>query len=117
VIRRWSDTLRRGDVPGAARLFAVPATVANGTPPERLRNVGEVRAFNESLPCGARLLRTRRARGYTIATFRLTDRRGGDCGDGAGATASTAFKVRDGRIVEWLRVPDGTRPLPGSATS
>ena len=33
VIRRWADTLRRGDVRGAARFFAIPSLVSNGTPP------------------------------------------------------------------------------------
>ena len=120
VIREWSDTLRRGDVAGAARLFAIPSEVANGTPPVRLATEAQARSFNESLPCGARLLGTRREKGYTVARFRLTERPGGDCGAGVGDTASTAFRVRDGRIVEWLRVPeDGSSepPVPGSATS
>jgi hypothetical protein len=120
VIRRWADTLRAGDITGAARLFGLPVTVANGAPPERLTEAAQVRAFNESLPCGARLVRTRRRGRYTIATFRLTERRGGDCGSGVGATARTAFRLRDGRIVEWLRVPSGrapTGPAPGTSTS
>jgi SnoaL-like domain len=120
VIRDWADTLRRGDVEGASRLFALPATVANGPPRQRLTTRAQVRAFNESLPCGARLLRTRRKGRYTVARFRLTERRGGDCGGGVGATAETAFRLRDGRIVEWLRVPTGdppSGPPPGLSTS
>ena len=118
VIRRWSDTLRSGDVDGATRLFAVPATVANGGAPQRLTTRRAIRAFNESLPCGARLLRTRHRSGYTVATFRLTERRGGDCGEGVGAIAATAFVVHRGRIREWLRVPAGERgPLPDTSTS
>jgi len=107
VIRRWADTLRAGDVSGAARLFAVPAIVENGTPPQVLRSRREARAFNASLPCGARLLRTRRRDRYTVALFRLTERPGGSCGRGVGETAATAFRLRRGRIAEWLRVPAG----------
>jgi len=114
VIRRWADTLRAGDVAGAARLFAVPAIVENGTPPQLLKSRREVRAFNASLPCGARLLRTRRRDRYTVAVFRLTERPGGACGRGVGETAATAFRLRGGRIAEWLRVPTGpgVQPLP-----
>ena len=58
VIRGWVDTLRAGRVTAAAGYFAVPAVVQNGTPPIRLRTRAEVRAFNRSLPCGAKLERT-----------------------------------------------------------
>jgi hypothetical protein len=118
IIRRWSKTLRAGDVEGAARLFAVPATVANGGAPQRLTTRAAIRVFNESLPCGARLLRSRHKSGYTIATFRLTERRGADCGTGVGSIAATAFVVHRGRILEWLRVPaGGDGPAPDSSTS
>ena len=117
VIRRWSETLRSGDVDGAARLFAVPATVANGGAPQRLTTRAAIRGFNESLPCGARLLRSHHKSGYTIATFRLTERRGGDCGTGVGAIAATAFVVHRGRIREWLRVPANTPPMVDTGTS
>jgi SnoaL-like protein len=120
VIRTWSNTLRAGDIEGAARLFAVPVTVENGLPPQRLTTPAQVRAFNADLPCGARLLRTRRKGRYTIATFRLTERTGGNCGTGVGQTAATAFRLRDGKIVEWLRVPSGQKPTgppPDTSTS
>jgi hypothetical protein len=117
IIRRWSNTLRAGDVEGAARLFAVPATVANGGAPQRLTTRAAIRGFNESLPCGARLLRSRHKGGYTIATFRLTERRGADCGTGVGAIAATAFIVHRGRILEWLRLPAGRSAPPDTSTS
>jgi len=115
VVRRWADTLRRGDVTAAARFFAVPSLVANGGPPRRLRTKAAILRFNRSLPCGARLLRTDRARhGFVIATFVLTERPGpGTCGAGPDATARTAFRVRDGLIVDWLRVQD----LPAAETT
>ena len=109
VIRDWADTLRRGDVEGAAEYFAVPATVANGTPPLRLKTRAEVEFFNRTLPCGAQVIATEAApHGFVIATFRLTERPGkGRCGTGTGATARTALLVRDGHITDWLRVPGG----------
>jgi hypothetical protein len=120
VVRRWADTLRRGDVAGAARLFALPVRVANGTPLVTLRSRRQVRGFNRALPCGARVLKTTPHHGYVIAEFRLIDRRGPgavpDC-PGRGAKAATAFKVVSGHITEWRRVPvpgeDG-RPSTGT---
>ena len=44
---------------------------------------------------------------FMIVTFTLIERPGkGSCGTGAGQTARTAFRVRDGLITDWLRVPD-----------
>ena len=112
VIRAWADTLRRGDVSGAAAYFALPSTVANGTAPLKLRTRREVEVFNRALPCGAEVIATEDApHGFVIATFRLVERPGaGRCGSGTGATARTALLVRDGHITDWLRVPDGDVP-------
>ena len=108
VIRRWADALRGGHVAQAARFFAVPAVVANGGPFLSLQSRAAVEEFNRALPCGARLLETERgADSFVIATFRLTERPGpGSCETGTGALARTAFLIRDGRIAQWLRVPD-----------
>jgi hypothetical protein len=111
VIRDWADTLRAGDVRGAAEFFALPSVVSNGTPPVTLRTRSEARDFNEALPCGARVLRTSSSAGFTTATFRLTERPGpGTCGTGTGLTARTTFVVRDGKIQEWRRVGDSPSP-------
>jgi hypothetical protein len=105
VIKTWSNRLRRGDVNGASDLFAVPATVQNGTPPIVLDSRELVRAFNSTLPCGAKLISTKLDGRRIIATFELTDRAYGGCGSGVGGRASTRFLIRGGRIVEWKRVP------------
>ena len=111
MIRDWADTLRAGDVQGAAEFFALPSVVSNGTPPIVLRTRSEVRRFNAELPCGARLLRTSSSAGFTTAVFRLTERPGpGVCGTGTGMTARTTFVVRDGKIREWRRVEDSPAP-------
>jgi hypothetical protein len=116
VVRRWADELRHGHVRRAARYFALPSTVSNGTAPIRLKTRAEARFFNRTLPCGARLIATESApHGFLIATFRLTERPGkGSCGSGTGATARTAFRVRRHHITDWFRVPDadsGTESL------
>jgi hypothetical protein len=112
VISGWADALRGGDVKRAVSFFAVPSTVQNGGPLLRLGSTGAVRAFNLALPCGARVVRSQRLRGYTLAEFVLTERKGpggGQCGSGVGGKASTAFLIRDGKIVQWRRIPG----LPG----
>jgi limonene-1,2-epoxide hydrolase len=126
VIRRWAATLRRGDVTGAARLFSLPAIVQidPGQPEVRLTTFAELAGFNASLPCGATIIRTERRGAYAETLFRLVQREGAVC-DGPGHTARAAFKVRDGRIVEWRRrldnadddrvtPPPSTTPAPSA---
>src|SRR5690348_1879456 len=67
VIRAWADTLRRGDISGAAQFFALPSLVSNGTPPIELRTRADARLFNASLPCGARLVETTSSGRFTTA--------------------------------------------------
>jgi hypothetical protein len=119
VIRDWADELRSGDIEAASERFEIPSTVQNGTPPLRLTNLEQVKAFNESLPCGAVLTEAVPAGNFTIATFELTERPGaGECGGGVGEKAKTAFVIHGGHITEWRRVvdeedvaPTGTGPV------
>ena len=108
IVRAWADTLRHGRVRAAARYFALPSLVSNGTPPIKLETRAEAEFFNRTLPCGAKLIDTEPApHGFFIATFRLTERPGpGECGTGTGETARTAFRVRHHHITAWLRVVD-----------
>jgi limonene-1,2-epoxide hydrolase len=107
VIRHWSDALRAGDIEAASDRFAIPAFVQNGSPLLELSNRQQIETFNQSLPCGARLTAASRTGRYTIATFVLTERPGpGQCGDGVGEAAKTAFVIQAGHIREWRRVVD-----------
>jgi hypothetical protein len=107
VIKGWADELRAGDVSVASERFAVPSVVQNGTPPLPLTSRAQVEAFNQSLPCGAKLTEAVSSGRYTIATFELTERPGpGECGRGVGDTAKTAFVIHDNKITEWRRVVD-----------
>ena len=112
VIRSWADTLRAGRVSAAAGHFTVPALVENGPPLIELSTRAEVTAFNGALPCGAKLVDARQVGRYTIATFLLTERPDGNCGPGTGQRAATAFRLRDGKIEEWRRVPVPDEPAP-----
>jgi hypothetical protein len=115
VIRAWSDALRRGDVRDAARFFAVPSVMINGTDAAGralvipIGTAAEAVQANASLPCGALLLSADQRGRYVNALFRLTRRPGSggsDCGTGAGQTARTNFVIAGGHIVEWIRAPD-----------
>ena len=108
VIDAWVTALRRGDVDAAARYFAIPSVAENPPLLLHIRSLDDARRFNESLPCGARLVRAATQGKFTTATFRLTERPGpGICGPGAGNAAKTSFVIRDGKIVEWLRIGTG----------
>jgi hypothetical protein len=115
VIKRWADELRAGDVSAASERFAIPSVVQNGTPALRLTDRGEVEAFNRSLPCGAKLTEAFSSGKFTIATFELTERPGlGECGNGVGETAKTAFVIRNGLITQWRRVVDIDQSAPAN---
>ena len=118
VIDGWVTALRHGNVDAASKYFAIPSTAQNGTILAHIRSLDDARRFNESLPCGARLVRADSAGEFTTATFRLTERPGpGVCGPGVGGVAKTSFVIRDGKIVQWRRVGagGGAPPAPGSS--
>jgi hypothetical protein len=115
VIKRWADELRAGDVIAASERFAIPSVVQNGTPAFRLTDRRGVEAFNRSLPCGAKLTEAISTGKFTIATFELTERPGpGECGNGVGETAKTAFVIRNGLITQWRRVVDIDQGAPAN---
>ena len=119
VIRGWSDALRLGKVDRAVSFWKPGAIAANGTQPIRLLTRKAIRIWNESLPCGAKLIGVRRDSKYVLATFRLTDRKGfpQGCGVGLGNRARTLFLVEDGKIVQWIRAPGPDEPpAPPSGT-
>jgi hypothetical protein len=120
VIRGWAKALRAGHVAEAARLFALPAHVADGTRPMlTLEGRDAVVRFLRRLPCGGRLVATERGHdSLVIATFRLTERRGGHCADGVGGVAAAGFLIRGRRITHWVRVEvPGPPRQPDASTS
>jgi hypothetical protein len=121
VIDEWAKALDRGDIDAAARYFAIPSSAENGAIVQ-IQSLEDARRFNSSLPCGARLVKALPHAGYTIATFRLTERPGpGRCGGGTGGKAATAFFIKDGHIADWQRVASpqerkgGGAPAPQSS--
>jgi hypothetical protein len=120
VIRAWSDALRRGDVRTAARYFALPSVMINGTDASGRVTVVDIGseadavAANASLPCGATLAGSDQRGPYVNALFALGSRGGpgGDC-RGQRGTARVNFVIHGGKIVHWLRAPDD----PGDGAS
>ena len=106
VINDWLKALRHGDVKRAAHYFALPSKFQNATPVLTVHSEEERIAINVSLPCGAVATEMGGAGVYTIVTFRLTKRRGGDCGTGVGGKARGAIRVERRHIKEWYRLPD-----------
>ena len=116
VIDAWVTALRRGDVDAAARYFAIPSVAENGPLLLHIESLDDARRFNESLPCGALLVRAQTQGRFTTAIFRLTERPGpGICGPGAGSTAKTSFVIHDAKIVEWRRVGAGGQRAPSQS--
>jgi limonene-1,2-epoxide hydrolase len=112
VIRGWLRALRRGDIARAASYFAEPSKVQNATPVLTLDDQVERMAFNESFPCGAVATRIGSAGAFSVVTFRLTERVGGDCKGAAGHRAIGAIRVANRKIAEWYRLRLPTDPLP-----
>jgi hypothetical protein len=110
VIRSWASQLRHGHVARAARLFALPAVVANGFSPVKISTRKQARQFNLLLPCGAVPIKlVRQVHHLVLTTFRLVNRTGpGAHPCGGGGKAWTAFRIEHGRIKAWYRVPDQT---------
>ena len=105
VIDEWVTALREGDVEAAARYFRIPSVAENGGVLVEIESLAEAKLFNESLPCGAKLIHADTQGEFTTATFQLTERPGpGSCGPGKDSQAKTAFVIEDGKIVEWRRV-------------
>ena len=111
VLRGWGDALRRNDSSRATRYFALPVLVAQGQV-VRFETAGQVKAFNDALPCGVKLLDVAHEGRFVIGTFKLTVRPAHRC-QAAGKRIRLAFVVRGRKIAEWREVPDTPGAKPG----
>ena len=106
VINAWLRALRHGSVKRAAHYFALPSKFQNVTPVLTVDSEQERIAINLALPCGAKAVTMGAAGAYTIVTFKLTKRPGGECGSGVGGSARGAIRVQGRKITEWYRLPE-----------
>jgi hypothetical protein len=121
IIKAWADELRHGRVNAASRYFSVPSLVSNDTAGWAfLDTPKDVKEFNRTLPCGAKLISTQRgAEHFVVGIFKLTERRGapaGGCGTGTGNKAAVAFLIQKHHITHWVRVDPNApgQPSPGT---
>ena len=111
VIDAWLATLQKGDERGAARFFAAGALVQNASPVFIARTLSQRTQFMRILTCGAKDAQALAApRNFTVITYLLVERPGGQCGSGTGHRARGAIRIVHGKIAEWYRLPDAPPP-------
>src|SRR3954468_11529488 len=103
IVRAWSRALNANQNASAAKLFAPKARVIQPGVDVRLTPKLAL-AFQESLPCGGRILELRRKGNQVTAIFRLTERPKHRC-DAPGVKAAAVFVARAGRIVLGHQTP------------
>src|SRR4051812_3278740 len=103
-VESWSQGIKPGDDDPAANLFAPAAVVIQDGRQTTLKSKPEALAFNSSLPCGGKIVKTSMAGNEVTATFTLTRRPGHMC-DGTGEAAVAVFRVMDGKITLWHQLP------------
>jgi hypothetical protein len=105
AINGWANELRAGHVRKATDWFDIPVIMQNASPVTRLRSRHAVFEFNDTLPCGAHVVKVIAGKTYAVATFVLTERPRAATRCGAtGKLAAVAFRLRHGKIDEWRRV-------------
>jgi hypothetical protein len=110
IVRAWSRDLNANDNKAAAALFVRGARVIQPGVDVRLTPRLAL-AFNESLPCGGKIVHMTRHGERVVATFLLTERPKHRC-DAPGQKAAAVFVVRNGLIVRWEQIP-----VPAQATA
>ena len=104
VVESWSQAINASDDETAAGLFAPGVLVIQDGRQATLEGDAESLAFNSSLPCGAKIVKSSLQGDEVTATFTLTRRPGHMC-DGTGEAAVTVFRITDGKITLWHQLP------------
>ena len=104
VVESWSQAVNASDDETAAGLFAPGAVVIQGGRRTTLAGEPDALAFNSSLPCGGKIVKTKTQANEVTATFTLTRRPGHMC-DGTGTSAVAVFRITDGKITLWHELP------------
>ena len=102
IVRAWSKALNANDNKAAAALFAPGAELIQGVDVRLTPQLAL--AWNQSLPCGGKIIGLTRSGNRVRATFLLKERPNHRC-DGPGQKAAAVFIVRKGKIVFWEQVP------------
>jgi len=110
VVRAWSARLNEGDLEGIARLFRLPAYVAQGQTSYRLLTREHLRIWHSGLPCSGRIVSIEINGRYATAVFRLGHGKRSRC-DAPGTLAAARFEIVKDKIRSWEQIPV-TRPAP-----
>lgn len=106
VVRDWSTLLNAGDNRGVARLFALPAVIAQGEFAGEFRSYDAIADFYARLPCSGTVVSISFDEpDVALAVFSLGHRTTSRCDAEPGTLAAARFVFRDGELVAWQQVP------------
>ena len=104
VVRAWSARLNAYDNAGVARLFAHPATFAQGGTILRLKTSADIALWHRLLPCAGRIVSIDVEGDRATAVFLLANGKRRHC-DAPGVRAAAVFQIRNGKIRTWTQIP------------
>ena len=108
MVESWSQAINASDDETAAASSPRLRVVIQDGARTTLEGEPEALAFNSSLPCGGKIVKTSVDGNEVTATFTLTRRPGHMC-DGTGESAVSVFRVIDGKITLWHQLPPDSR--------
>jgi hypothetical protein len=103
-VRAWSARLNAYDNTGVARLFAHPATFAQGGTVLRLVTSADIALWHRLLPCAGRIVSIDVEGDRATAVFLLANGKNRRC-DAPGVRAAAVFRIRNGKIRAWTQIP------------
>ena len=116
VVHAWSNRLNAGDNKGLARLYRVPALIAQGPYEYRLVSRKQVALWYSSLPCAGKVVSISIHGRFATVVFLLADRGKTAC-DAPGTLAAALFEIVNGKIVSWEQIPVPVKKAPGAKTT
>ena len=118
VVRAWSANLNAGDNDAVAKLFSLPAVIAQGDQVGEFRTHRDLATWFAALPCSGTVVSISYDEpDVALAVFNLGDRSTSLCDAEPGTLAAARFVFRDGKLIAWQQVPvpgdgEGETPEP-----
>jgi hypothetical protein len=111
VVQAWSTALNANDNAAIARLFALPAIIAQGPYVYKLRTRAQVAEWYSGLPCSGKIVAVALRGRFATAVFRLGNRGKTKC-DAPGGLAAAKFEIVNGKIASWTQVAAPAKNAP-----
>jgi hypothetical protein len=106
IVRAWSTNLNAGDNEAVARLFALPAVIAQGDQAGEFLTYEDLASWFARLPCSGTVVSISYDEpDVALAVFELGHRSTSQCDAEPGTLAAARFVFRDGKLVAWQQVP------------